>query len=240
MTEATVQKLNNVNKAFYDSVAQYFDNSRQYSWEGWEIIFNLQSTIFNYQTDRVLDVGCGNGRFYEFLEGKEFQGEYVGIDSNAFLLARAEQKGSQPLMKVVNADVLGNWSVEEKYDLIVVFGVMHHIPSFTRRLELIKKLEQYLAPNGTLVLSFWNFMDDERIARKVADWKEIDLQPDEVEKDDYLLSWDRGTRALRYCHYFSEEEITTYVHESGLKEISRFKAEGKDKNLNTYLVLQKD
>lgn len=236
MTEETIQKLNEVNKEFYTIVGPYFDSTRSYSWEGWE---ELASTLSSQDMKKVLDVGCGNGRFAQFLsEKQQCDFDYLGIDSNDFLLQKAKETYTSREFK--NVDLLAQWPELGTFDLIVVFGVMHHIPSIDKRREFIQKCKSLLNRNGILCLSFWNFMDDDRISRKRAEWSEVGIHEDEVEHNDYLLTWDRGVRAIRYCHYFDEEEVNSLLHTSGLLELKRYKAEGKNSNLNTYLILKNE
>jgi tRNA (uracil-5-)-methyltransferase TRM9 len=233
----TVQVLNNVNKKFYDIVGPFFDSSRQYAWDGWERIAE-EFRIQNSEKRKVLDVGCGNGRFETFLRERGAGGfEYTGIDSNEYLLSQFKPMGTSS--EVHSIDILGEWSIDTKYDLIVSFGVMHHIPSFSKRDEFVQKCADLLEENGILCLSFWNFLDDERIAKKQANWGEAGLTSDDVEENDYLLTWERGAHAVRYCHYHTDKEIDELVKTSNLKKIARYKAEGKNGNLNTYCIVKK-
>lgn len=242
MNHETVKKLNQLNLDFYNKTGEYFDRSRKYFWSGWErLIKNEELRIKN-----VLDLGCGNGRFYEFLEknlGNEF--EYLGLDSNEYLLEVARdcyesiQFEDYDLIEDLLEDKKELESFNSEPDFIVLFGVMHHIPSFDMRKKLVKKLADILTKDGVLVVSLWNFLDDSRIKNKTKDWASIGVLVGEVEENDYILGWDRGVEAFRYCHYFNEEEINLLVEESGLKVVDKFKADGKSGELNTYLVLKK-
>lgn len=236
-----IQKLNKINLDFYNTTSEYFDRSRKYSWEGWERLINN----YELRINNVLDLGCGNGRFYEFLEknlSNDF--EYFGVDSNEYLLRVALESYSKDNAEFEHLDFISDLisgkeiKFDKKFDLIVLFGVMHHIPSYALRLGIVKKLKSFLTPNGALVLSLWNFLDDERIKNKIESWESVEIDQSELEQNDYLLGWDRGVKALRYCHYFSEDEIEKLVKDSGLKLKDKFKAEGKLNNLNTYLVLE--
>lgn len=241
MTDAVIETLNRLNQDFYDKIGIYFDNSRQYSWNGWERILSKIKED-GLKTEKILDLGCGNGRFASFLKdnlNSEFC--YKGIDSNFFLLNKAEQTfGKNDNISFVQSDVLfDDMDKSDKYDLIAVFGVMHHIPSFKKRVQFLSYCRNLLNEGGILTISLWNFVDDARISKKKAEWSEIGLNRSDIDENDYLLTWDRGERALRYCHYFSENEQEILVENGGLKLLVRFNAEGKDGNLNTYLVLEK-
>jgi hypothetical protein len=93
-----------------------------------------------------------------------------------------------------------------------------------------------------MAISFWQFMDDEKIKAKVVPWDNLTKTGitiiDPVEENDYLLGWG-DNRAFRYCHHFTNEEIQRYVDGSGLKLVENYSADGKNNNLNRYVVLKK-
>src|SRR5437773_46351 len=64
--QVTIQRLNEINRAFYNRVAQDFDETRQQAWPGWDTLLSYLNAPLNAPLS-VLDVGCGNGRFGLFL-----------------------------------------------------------------------------------------------------------------------------------------------------------------------------
>ncbi len=238
MNVSTIEKLNNINKDFYNKTAIYFDNSRNYFWKGWDrVLEELQKK----EIKSVLDIGCGNGRFYKFLrENLKEKFEYLGIDSNEYLLNKAAENITDLKAKFIKADILADplsIITTEKHKLIVLFGVLHHIPSWNKRLEILSMAKELLSEDGILVLSFWNFKDEPKLNNKIAKWEVLDIEEKDLEENDFLVGWDRGVNALRYCHYFSKEEINRIVETLDLKLISLFNAEGENENLNTYVIL---
>ena len=69
-------------------------------------------------------------------------------------------------------------------------------------------------------------------------WSRIGLSADEVEKNDYLLSWQRSGYALRYVCYIDAEEMATLAKNAGLSVVSQFRSDGREGNLNLYTILQ--
>ena len=64
----------------YDKFAQDFSSTRAYAWEEFDIV---KSKI--WKGDRVLDLGCGNGRFRQFLgTTKVAPGAYFGFDLSEY------------------------------------------------------------------------------------------------------------------------------------------------------------
>src|ERR1700741_2300315 len=62
MDAKTINYLNNINRNFYATVADDFDQTRATAWPGWQRLLPYLSMPLS-----VLDVGCGNARFARFL-----------------------------------------------------------------------------------------------------------------------------------------------------------------------------
>ncbi len=53
-------------------------------------------------------------------------------------------------------------------DISVCFGFMHHVPSCEYRVRVLDALVRQTRPGGIIAISFWEFMNDERMARKAV------------------------------------------------------------------------
>src|SRR5215216_4249990 len=62
MDTDTINRLNAINRTFYATVADDFDQTRGTAWPGWQRLLPYLSTPLS-----VLDVACGNARFALFL-----------------------------------------------------------------------------------------------------------------------------------------------------------------------------
>ena len=209
--------LNKLNEKFYLKTQEYFNTSRQFYWEGWEKLLPYLQDLQG-ETLKVLDLGCGNGRFGKWLAANR-RIDYTGIDNNQYLLDQA--KKSLPQARLIKHDLLQSWPVKKKFDLIVLFAVLHHIPTLANRLKILQRAKKLLKPNGLLVFTTWQF-DRSKIVKKIA-------------KNDYLLYWKKGITAKRYCHLFDDEEISRLVKNLKMRLLADFTA---DEN-NRYLILQK-
>ena len=235
MTDETIQRLNDINRQFYEITAPEFDQTRGQAWAGW---LPLSEHIKDAPLS-VLDVGCGNGRFGLFLaETLSAPIEYHGIDNNAQLLDYARQ-ALAPLESIratiEQHDIINETLPDKSYDVVVLFGVIHHIPSLENRQKFIQALSQRVNDGGLLVFAAWRFYEYERFRKRLVDWDESIS----VEKNDYLLDWRRGERALRYCHYVDDAELDNLVASTQLTEIDRYRADGRDNKMNVYSVLRK-
>jgi SAM-dependent methyltransferase len=228
MDEPTAQYLNSLNRDFYRVTAAEFDQTRGQPWPGWEPLLPLIHTPLT-----VLDVGCGNGRFGLYLAQHLEQVNYHGIDNNAALLARAQE--NLPDATFSQVDIIEHPPDSGTYDLVVLFGVIHHVPGEQRRRDFIRILADRVASGGYLAFACWRFYEFERFRGRIVPWPE-DVA---VEAHDYLLDWRRGERALRYCHYVDDEEHTTLVAATGLDEITTYRADGFSGTVNCYSILQR-
>lgn len=186
---------------------------------------------------RVLDVGCGNGRFGTFLaENLSNPIDYHGIDNNAHLLTYAQQllAGKVNSLTLTEQDIVEQLQVTGQYHLVTLFGVIHHVPGYQNRRDLMARLASYVAPGGWLVFAAWRFYEYERFRKRIIPWGE-DWN---VERHDYLYDWQRGTIAIRYAHYVDDDEHQELIQATGLQEILTYRADGKTEDLNQYSILE--
>jgi len=247
MDTQLINRLNQLNNDFYNTTAINFDDSRQYFWQGW----NKISPLLDKFTDiRVADIGCGNGRFGQFLiENTPQKLSYTGIDANSKLLEFAEKnlKGRIPALHLKKVDIINalqnniDFLADQEFQLITSFGVFHHIPSFELRLKMIKYLLSKLSSDGYLIISLWQFMDYQRFKKKVINDQSTlnakNIKLINLEKNDFILDWNRGETALRFCHFIDKSEQLKLINMSSSKLIDQFRADGKEEDVNQYLIL---
>jgi SAM-dependent methyltransferase len=254
MNRRTIALLNRVNALFYEQAHGEFSASRQTPWQGWRL---LLEDLPSLQRDaprplRVLDVGCGNGRFARFLEQHAVAPiDYVGTDFSRPLLALAAAEDPAPGHRSRRRFIC--WDMVDtpkppplhrsSFDLVVLFGVMHHIPAYANRVRLLAELASLLTPaSGLLAVTFWRFADQPRFQRKMAAWDEVMGLPGaidiaDLEPNDHLLRWGpRGAERFRYCHHVSPVEELELLRGAGLIVQSQFLADGGDDRRNHYVV----
>jgi SAM-dependent methyltransferase len=236
--DQTIHKLNAMNRTFYETVAEDFDATRQNWWPGWERLLDYISLEDAFS---VLDVGCGNGRFGLFLaERLPVHIHYTGIDNNPTLLQSAQSalvEQTQVNAALIEADVLDSLPLNKTFDLVVTFGLLHHIPGGTNRLAFARHLALLVAPDGYLAFANWRFYEHERFRQRIIPW------PPElanaVEAHDYLLDWRRGAVSLRYCHYVDDAEQQALITATGLNPVDTYRADGESGDLNAYSILKR-
>lgn len=245
MQQATTKKLITLTNQFYSQHAKSFSATRQIAWEGW----NNLIAFFQLQNPSILDIGCGNGRFLQFIRDQQIHCSYQGVDNNPELIAQAKLMTPNKTIRFIEHDVL-NYFLNthtilpnlNNFTVISIFGLVHHIPGKANRLAFIKAALAHLLPSGYLIVSFWQPLNNpDRFTKKQLNPIQFKLNPDELEDGDLLLGWGTNSDSARYCHSFTNQEIDWYIHQISqqLKLVKRFQADGKTNNLNQYVVWQK-
>ena len=102
---------------------------------------------------KVLDVGCGTGRFME--QAAQAGAEVVGVDLSFAVETAVENMRGRKNAHVVQADIFNLPFRDGAFDLIYSLGVLHHTPD-TR--EAFLKLVPLLGPGGNI--SIWVYSNE--------------------------------------------------------------------------------
>ncbi len=121
------------------------------------------------------------------------------------------------------------------YDLVALFGVLHHIPGAARRQALVRALAARVRPGGLLAFACWRFYEYPRFRERI-----IPFPPGlDVEPGDYLLDWRRGAQAVRYCHYVDDAEQAELIAAAQLTLVESYRADGESGAMNAYVILRR-
>jgi len=245
MNKTSALKILKLNEDFYAATSEKFNETRQYQWRGWTKLFTYFRDI-NFIPSSILDLGCGNGRFVEVLkENIDAPFNYLGIDNNKFLLGQAQSRVTNSnicKIQFKNTNIFSDYlDTKNTYDLIVMFGVFHHLPSDEFRIQLLENIKSHLTKySGRLVLTTWNFKQLKLFQKRLRN-KEFTLlgfDDSDIQKNDYFLSWSNNLKAIRYCHYYTRDEIISLIKfVGGLKIEHSFRADGQNSKTNTYYVI---
>jgi len=96
-----------------------------------------------------------------------------------------------------------------------------------------------LKPGGRFIHSNWQFLNSDRLRRRIQPWDTVGLDPAALEPGDYLLDWRQGGHGLRYVHHFEPDELTALAHRAGFEPIDGFYSDGEGGNLGLYQVWRK-
>ena len=241
MDKEIIDRLLALNHEFYAAFAEPFAASRP-------VCDPALTSILPYipERARILDVGCGNGRLALLLDRERPGAAYMGVDTVTELIrvARAQTAELDKVsarFHVVDIAQPGWSSFTDSFviDTVVCLAVLHHIPSFDLRLQVVREIADLLEPGGSLIVSTWQFLDSDRMRRKLVDWAEAGVSEEALEPGDYLLDWKREGRGLRYCHLVDQAEVERLAAGSGLRVRETFRAGGREGNLSLFAVLDR-
>ncbi|MDH3324738.1 MAG: class I SAM-dependent methyltransferase [Candidatus Peregrinibacteria bacterium] len=137
-------------KSEYDEFAKDFSQTRKNPWPEFETFLP-----FINRDDRILDLGCGNGRFRQVLEkGLIPEGNYFGMDISGGLLEIARKNYPK--------DHFFRGAFEQRFpfgnnNFEVVSGIasFHHCLSVQEQMNFLNESWRVLKPGGKLCLTTW-------------------------------------------------------------------------------------
>jgi len=240
----TAAKLIAINREFYERFGASFSATRRRLQPG------VRRILESLKGDEsILDLGCGNGEFARALAKRGHRGPYLGLDFSLSLLRAAESQPEGIAARFMEVDltklsvisgqssvISGQLSVEGGWSLITAFAVLHHIPGEELRLDILKTVHKLLARDGRFILSNWQFLNSERLKRRIKPWETAAISGSEVDAGDYLLDWRSGGDGLRYAHHFTAEELSALAQRAGFQVVDSFLSDGEGKRLGLYQV----
>ena len=198
-------------ESFYNSEAKKYAETRKKFWHEEKAILDAITSLFeNKDKVRVLEFGCGSGRFATLLN-QNFPGQfdYVWIDLSDELLSYASQ--DNPNLTFFQWDItklVKNFE-QESFDLIVWTSSFQHIPTSKERSYLMKSFYRLLDYDGMLLmtnrsLSDWFIKKHWEIVMKAKilsrfKWNSRDLM---VPRTD-----EKWVVYKRFYHFFSLKEL---------------------------------
>lgn len=154
-------KINRTKKAGIEDIRRVFTGPIAAGWDtkgkllsqikGNDNIVYEKISQYGHDNMKVLDIGCATGRLLSFVNAHFCDCLLEGIDISEDMLFYAKQSGSSNgnRKKIVNDEFLVHDFGNEKFDLIVLKFVLHHMVDEDMVLTKAKNL---LLPNGKIFL----------------------------------------------------------------------------------------
>lgn len=247
MLPETADRLNEINRVFYETFSQPFAATRRRIQPG------VRRVLASLPPGgRWLDLGCGSGWLALEWARAGRSGLYCGVDFSSGLLdeARTVLAGeSVPAgleIRFMQIDLSApDWPgrtglSSDTWDGVLSFAVLHHIPSNERRLRLLRQIRDLLPPGGRFILSVWQYQNSPRLMARRLPWSAAGLREDAVEPGDTLLDWraapqeSAGKIGLRYVHLFDRAELTRLAYDSRFTVTDEFESDGEGSRLGLY------
>lgn len=193
----------------YDQFAKNFSDTRQHGWPEFEKIIPLLK-----KHQRVLDLGCGNGRLRKFLPTDIIpNGFYHGFDLSKNMLAIAKQ--NFPNDHFFN----GSFAKElpfgaDNFDLIVSIAAFHHLLTKKEQKQCVSELNRVTKKGGMVFLTTW------KIPKKYKkyNWKRKDWWLSGFKN--YLVPFGKEKHPRHY-RLVSDTELAKMLKKNGFKIISK-------------------
>lgn len=206
----------------YNRIAPDFSNTRSRWWEGFG-----DFAKYVQAGDKVLDVGCGNGRMAELFLNKKIK--YYGLDNSKELINIAAARfASEKTCSFSVGDILGFDLPKKNFKLILCIAVIHHLPAKELRLKALQNIFNHLAPGGIAIISTWNLWQS-RYWRYLLNYK-MKISRGTWSLADAFIPWRlKDGWQPRYVHAFSKKEMKQLLTEAGLEIISlAYENKGKE------------
>ena len=102
--------------------------------------------LCNGRSDRILEIGCGQGVGARIICDLFSPQEYVGIDLDPKMVERARKKEhGLKNARFLQGDAAQLPFMDSTFDLVIDFGIIHHIPNWRKALA---ELHRILRTNG--------------------------------------------------------------------------------------------
>ncbi len=203
----------------YNLISSPFATARDKLWPEMKFLFDEAK-----KEEKVLDLGCGNGRFSKYLE----EVDYVGIDFSEKLIEEAKKRFSEKNFLV--GDAVNLPFENEFFDKIYGVAIIHHIPSAKYRLKVFLEAKRVLKKDGVLFLTAWNLTENNKMLLVKNFIKNI---------FSFNLSCrDFFIKRERYYYLFKKGELSFLAKKAGFRKIKEGVLREKNRN-NFYLIAKK-
>ena len=205
----------------YNKIGDKYSSVRKEDWKEMSFLFDR----YLKGQDKVLDLGCGNGRFYPAFKEREV--DYSGHDSSSKLIEIAKKNYPEAKFEVSSV-----FDIKGSFNKIFSVAVLHHMPSSELRERFIEQCYLLLKEEGILVLTVWNLK--EKIKTDIFGF----LKKMGLEKGDTFLPWYGAEDVFFHC--FTLEELVQLVSSKGFEIIDKGEIlVGKKPYSNFYIVAKK-
>jgi len=229
MDKKQAKYLLNKTREDYNKIADDFARTRGFVWE--ELNFLVKYTT---QGDKVLDLGCGNGRYFEAFKNQNI--DYTGVDNSEKLIEIAKQNYPEVDFRV--ADALSLPFADNYFDKIYSFAVLHHIPSKELRQQFLREAVRVLKPKGILIVIVWKFNIKKQFKLILRFTILKLLRKNKLDYRDISVPW--ANTIQRYVHLFSKRELKSLFRQTGFKMKQTGTTWRKSKKTgNVYIIATK-
>jgi trans-aconitate methyltransferase len=190
----TALKMHKWNPADYEK-----SSSAQYNW-AMALIADLKLD----GEERILDIGCGDGRITAYLAGLVPNGSVLGIDLSPEMIGFASSKCADQTNLSFQVGDATSLNFIEQFDLVVSFACLHWIKD---HLTVLKSVQQSLVPGGRFLMQCGGRGNAARI---------LDLTSDLIKSPQWKEYF---TKFSFPYHFYGPQDYKPWLAEAGLRPL---------------------
>jgi ubiquinone/menaquinone biosynthesis C-methylase UbiE len=187
----------------FERMAPHFSKTRRLPWRELTFIKDFVSP-----GNFVLDLGCGNGRLFQLFSDLNIF--YVGLDISTKLIKEAQKAYTQQGAQFIISDALKLPFSSGSFDIVFSIALLHHIPSWEYRCQLVKEVYRVLKESGLFFVSVWNLWQRRYLKFMLKSFLAKFFSLSDLDFKDLFIPWksaDGRIIAERYCHAFTRSEL---------------------------------
>jgi len=139
-------------------------------WEAWATLSEWIHELFvkfldknNFGTKNVLDIGCGTGKYLEYLKSMYFNTDWIDSSPTAIEMTKKVLNKDSEILCV---DMFEFEIPKNKYDLIISVSTIHHGTKYQVK-QMINKIHYSLKDDGKIFITLPDF----EVAKQNKAWE---------------------------------------------------------------------
>lgn len=190
-------------------MSEEFSSSRARFWEELTFLGEHATPGMN-----VLDIGCGNGRFFDVIKDRGI--DYTGLDNSSGLLSEARRK--HPGIRFIEGDATELPFADGAFDIAYSFAVIHHIPSRALRSRFVSEAARVLRPGNTLIITSWHLSRPKYFSKLLLSALKSIFLLSPLDVGDMMHTFGKDKHP-RYLHAFTERGLRHLLSKNGFEVI---------------------
>lgn len=193
------KKMKKEIKDVYNNIANRYNESRKYK-KGNAYFFNelmeMPTTlkmIGDVKNKKVLDLGCGPGRYAKILSDKK--AKVIGIDNSENLIEVAKKEA--PKAEFIVGDVEKLPFSNNQFDVVISPLVIGHLKDWNK---VLKEVNRVLKKNGVFIFSITGPFSLAKEKKRIF-FKKIRLVKDYFNERIIYNFWSSGKKKHKIAHY---------------------------------------
>lgn len=226
MHTSLAKQLIETNEKSYDFIAADFARTRSYPWQEMKDFLP-----FIEEESRVLDVGCGSGRTFDLLKGKNVQLTGIDISEGMVHFCRKRFKDHELKPRFVKANVTDLPFEDNSFDVVIGIAMLHHLPSFSLRKKGLEEMQRVVKPGGNILITNWNLWQLKYARRVIQFGLKHLLSDNQYDFGDVMIPWvTKKAVVQRYYHAFTLGSLKRLVQSTDLEIIEHMLYPRKEKS----------